>query len=92
MVGLLIVEVMQGVKVVPENGLEGLKGSRVKELLLLEPGPQLGLKALLLHLHLLTPQFVHTVEKGILHSVHANQLQIRLSKPNVDFLTQSAFI
>ena len=79
---MLVVQVSHGVEIVAKNGLEVLKGGRIKELLLLEPSLlPLSLEALLLHLHLLTPQFVHSVEEWILHCVHANELQVGLTKP-----------
>ena len=84
---ILVVQVSHGVEIVAKNGLEVLKGGRIKELLLLEPSLPLSLEALLLHLHLLTPQFVHSVEEWILHCVHANELQVGLTKPVIISVT-----
>ena len=69
------------VKVVSQDGFQVFKGCGIEEMPLLKSGSPTGLEALLLHLHLLTPQFVHTIEEWILHCVHTNELQIRLSKP-----------
>ena len=70
------------VKVVSQDGFQVFKGSGIEEMPLLKSGSQTGLEALLLHLHLLTPQFVHAIQEWILHCVHTNELQIRLSKPD----------
>ena len=69
------------VKVVSQDCFQVFKGCGIEEMPLLKSGSPTGLEALLLHLHLLTPQFVHAKEEWILHRVHTNELQIRLSKP-----------